>query len=51
MQTRDKRKPDSKDRTKQQRVPCRGCTQSCRYYDTCEGKPWRLNEPEWKTVK
>ncbi|MFU8765823.1 MAG: hypothetical protein ACNA7T_14935 [Haliea sp.] len=26
------------------RVPCRGCTQDCPNYDSCEGKPWRIGQ-------
>jgi hypothetical protein len=28
----------------QQRLPCRGCTADCRWYQRCEGKPWRMDE-------
>lgn len=24
------------------RLPCRGCTRSCKNYDICDGKPWKL---------
>ena len=24
------------------RLPCRGCTVSCKYYTRCDGKPWRM---------
>ncbi|MFT7184789.1 MAG: sirohydrochlorin ferrochelatase [Pseudohongiellaceae bacterium] len=24
------------------RLPCRGCLQTCKYYNTCEGKLWRM---------
>lgn len=29
----------------QQRLPCRGCTSNCRWYQQCEGKPWRMDDP------
>jgi cobalamin biosynthesis Co2+ chelatase CbiK len=24
------------------RLPCRGCLKTCKYYDTCDGKLWRM---------
>lgn len=26
------------------RLPCRGCTVSCKNYTLCDGKPWRMNK-------
>ena len=26
------------------RLPCRGCTDNCKLYSVCGGKPWRLSE-------
>lgn len=26
------------------RLPCRGCLTSCKNYDRCDGKPWRMAE-------
>jgi len=28
------------------RLPCRGCTASCKHYSQCEGKPWRSSQTE-----
>lgn len=29
-----------------QRLPCRGCLKSCQNYLRCEGRPWRLPQPD-----
>ncbi|MFV1871920.1 MAG: hypothetical protein ACMZ64_01165 [Oleiphilus sp.] len=26
------------------RLPCRGCIATCKNYQRCDGKPWRLTE-------
>lgn len=26
------------------RLPCRGCVATCKNYDYCDGKPWRMAE-------
>lgn len=28
-------------RSNSKRLPCRGCTDDCPNYATCDGKPWR----------
>jgi len=30
-------------KAKGERLPCRGCTRSCRNYDRCDGRPWRAS--------
>lgn len=32
---------EKKPKIKGERLPCRGCTQLCRNYDRCDGRPWR----------
>jgi hypothetical protein len=27
------------------RLPCRGCLPTCKNFDRCEGKPWRVFVP------
>lgn len=32
------------DPVKYARLPCRGCIASCKNYDHCDGKLWRMSE-------
>ncbi len=32
------------DRISNRRLPCRGCTVVCKNYNTCDGKPWRMDD-------
>jgi hypothetical protein len=27
------------------RLPCRGCDDSCKNYEICDGRPWRTLDP------
>ncbi len=27
------------------RLPCRGCRSNCKYYEVCDGRPWRTLSP------
>ncbi len=32
---------EKKSKVTADRLPCRGCTRSCKNYDRCDGRPWR----------